>query len=143
MLNDPNRLLSGIGGAASFKAIDPWMTIAATGIIVSGNLMLGGAPAASNGGVDSILVIGRLADTAVARSWAGHTIIDIADWTIEKNAGLIQKAIDVRQKVYLASPTTAENLWNVAEGRATVYATELAQFLKAGYQRVGDYLIPP
>jgi hypothetical protein len=142
MLDDPGRLLGGIGSASSFRAIDPWMAVASSGIIVSGTVMLGGAPAAADAGTDTILVIGRLRDTAIAKSWVGHSIIDIADWTIEKNAALIQKAIDARQKVYLASPI-AGNTWNAVAGRATVYGTEIAQFLKAGYQQVGDYLIPP
>jgi hypothetical protein len=90
-----------------------------------------------------ILVIGRQADTAIAKDWAGHTIIDMPNWTPAANAAIIENAIANRQVVYLASPMTAENLFNAVKNRAPGYGTEIQQFLAAGYTKVGDYLHPP
>jgi hypothetical protein len=56
---------------------------------------------------------------------------------------VIENAIANRQIVYLASPMTMENLFNAVKNRATVYGTEIEQFLAAGYTKAGDYLHPP
>jgi hypothetical protein len=51
------------------------------------------------------------------------------------NDAVIQDAIDSRQSVYLASPTTEENLFNTVADGATVFGREPQQFVDAGYQR--------
>ena len=89
-----------------------------------------------------LFVIGRQVDTAVATNWPGHTIVDIPNWTLQKNDALIQVAIEQKQTVYLASPLTTSNLWNTFEDRATVYGREVGQFLENGYKQMGDYLLP-
>lgn len=98
----------------------------------------------ASGAVDSVVVIGRQIDTAVAKDWAGHTVLDLpaSEWSIEVNDAFIQGAIDARQTVYLASPTTEANLFNAVAGRATVFGRELQQLFEAGYTRAGDYLVP-
>ncbi|MHB1954481.1 MAG: hypothetical protein ACYCOU_12110 [Sulfobacillus sp.] len=62
---------------------------------------------------------------------------------IEANDAFIQEAINARQTVYLASPTTEANLFDEVAGRPTVYGRELQQFMNSGYIRSGDYLFPP
>jgi RHS repeat-associated protein len=96
-------------------------------------------------GAKAFVVIGKQVDTAVAKDWAGHVVLDLprSEWSIVKNDAWVQSAIDARQSVYLASPTTEANLLNAVSGRSTVFGRELQQFLDAGYQRVGDYLHPP
>ena len=60
-----------------------------------------------------------------------------------KNDSFVQETIAQNQTVYLASPTTPENLLNSVSQQVTVFGRELQQFLSAGYTRLGDYLIPP
>jgi RHS repeat-associated protein len=126
------------GGCKSQEQIHAaatWVLAAAT---------LGTGPVAMEAG-ESILVIGRGFDTAIAKDWAGHTVIDLpaAEWSLATNDTMIKAAIDARQTIYLASSTTAKNMFNVVENRATVFGREVQQFLEAGYQRIGDYLYPP
>jgi RHS repeat-associated protein len=116
---------TGIGGST-----------AATGATIAADV------AAAN---DSLVVIGRQVDTAVAKDWPGHAVLDLpaSEWSIAANDAWVQQAINARQSVYLASPTTEANLFDSVAGRSTVFGRELQQFLSAGYTRVGDYLIPP
>jgi RHS repeat-associated protein len=88
-----------------------------------------------------IYVIGRLPDTSVARSWPGHRVLNIAEWTLEKNDAWIAQAIQERRTFYLASPVEGQvthELYGLS-----VYGRELAMLMNAGYRRVGDYLVPP
>jgi uncharacterized protein RhaS with RHS repeats len=93
--------------------------------------------------LNDVLVIGRQVDTAVAKDWAGHTVVDIPNWTATKNDQLMSGAIRNRQTVYVGSPQNAANLWDSFSDSATVFARELKQFLDAGYRQIGDYLHPP
>jgi hypothetical protein len=101
------------------------------------------ARATAAGADDVVYVIGRSFDTAVARDWPGHKILDIPDWTPGKNRAWIQSIIDARAKVYIGSPQTPGNLLNPVTGRARPFAEELKQLMDAGYRQVGDYLLPP
>ena len=57
-----------------------------------------------------VAVIGRIPDTAVAKEWPGHEVLDIPDWKIEKNDAWVQSVIERRMDVYIASPEVPENL---------------------------------
>jgi hypothetical protein len=89
-----------------------------------------------------VAVIGRREDTAIAKSWARHEVLDISDWTLQKNDEWVRSIIDRRMPVYVASPTRG-NLFDHVAGRPTVLAREREQLLQAGYTQQGDYLIPP
>jgi hypothetical protein len=93
----------------------------------------------------NIVVIGSQEDTAVAKDWPGHDVLDLPNgqWTIEKNDAWVAQAIARGATVYLASPQNQSTLWDSAENRERVYARELRQFLDAGYTQNGDYLLPP
>lgn len=95
------------------------------------------------GAADDIYVIGRQVDTAVAKDWAGHKILDIPNWTLKKNDAWVQGIIDSRAKVYIGTPQTPKTLWDAANNRPTVFARELEQLRAAGYKQVGDYMHPP
>lgn len=126
-------------GAALGKAITPVMRAGGEAISsIAGRVACGGATATEN-----IVVLGRQVDTAVAKNWPGHDVLDIPDWTLAKNDAWVQAAIDRQAPVYLASPQTSSNLFDAVAGRSTVYAREIGQFFDAGYTQVGDYLVPP
>jgi hypothetical protein len=90
-----------------------------------------------------IYVLGRRVDTAVAKNWPGHSVLDISDWTLAKNDALIQNIIDQRASVYLGSPQTQATLWDAANNRMTVFARELEQLKAGGHIQVGDFMLPP
>jgi hypothetical protein len=90
----------------------------------------------------TIYVLGRQVDTAVAKDWAGHTILDIKNWTLAKNDAFIDKIIGEKATAYLGSPLTSATLWDAFNNRMTVFARELQQLKAAGYKQVGDYLVP-
>jgi RHS repeat-associated protein len=92
---------------------------------------------------ETIYVLGRQVDTDVAKDWAGHSVLDIPDWTLAKNDAFIQKIIDEGGTAYLGSPQIEANLWDAANNRMTVFARELEQLKKAGYKRQGNYMLPP
>ena len=96
--------------------------------------------AAEEGG-QSIKVIGRLPDTAVAKDWAGHNVLDIPDWSIPKNDAWVNEGIKNGQDFYTASPLTPENLWDSIANRETVYGREIRMLQDAGYVQKRDYFI--
>lgn len=95
------------------------------------------------GAADDIAVIGRQWDTAVAKDWPGHEVLDIPKWSPAKNDAWVNGIIERQQRVYIASPETKANLWDAVNNRTTVFGRELGQLFDAGYMRSGDYLLPP
>jgi hypothetical protein len=92
-----------------------------------------------------IAVVGRQWDTAVARDWPGHEVLDIPDWTIRANDAWVDSVIDRQLPVYVASPETKANLFDVVSDRPTVFGRELDQLRQAGYvpvDDVGHVLVP-
>jgi hypothetical protein len=67
-------------------------------------------------------VIGRQADTAVAKNWPGHEVLDLPanEWTLAKNDQRVQGVIDRKMPVYVGSNPTWPNLWDAVAGRPTV-----------------------
>jgi hypothetical protein len=61
----------------------------------------------------------RLEDTAVAREWKGHDVLNIPNWSIKKNDEWVADAIKNKQNFYTASPEKG-NLWDVKNNRETV-----------------------
>ena len=94
---------------------------------------------------DDIVVLGRQLDTAVAKHWSGHVILDLPPekWSLNANDAFIAAVIQQRRRVYLASPITAENVYDAVGTRSTVFGREIDQLLDAGYKRRGDYFEPP
>jgi len=90
-------------------------------------------------------VIGRQVDTAVAKDWAGHEVLDLPanEWTLAKNDKWVQSVVERKMPVYVGSPTTWPNLWDAAAGRSTVFGRELQQFTDAGYTWDGWTMLPP
>ncbi len=97
------------------------------------------------GNPDDIVVLGRQPDTAVAKDWPGHVILDVpADqWSIALNDAFIEAAIKQRRRIYIGSPTTRPNLYDDVAERPTVFGREMEQLRNAGYRQVGDYMEPP
>lgn len=92
----------------------------------------------------SVAVIGKMADTEVAASWAGHEVLNLAKWDIPANDLWVKSVAERGMDVYTASPATYENLWNAIKGRESVFARELRQFTENyGYTWEGDYLRAP
>jgi hypothetical protein len=115
-------------------------------LAMEGNAEIGRSPLAAKGvggAVDDIYVIGRQVDTAVAKDWAGHKILDIPNWTLKKNDAWTQGIIDSQAKVYIGTPQTPKTLWDAVNNRPTVFSRELDQLRGAGYKQVGDYMHPP
>ena len=96
-----------------------------------------------SGSVDEVVVIGRQVDTAVAKNWTGHNVLDIQNWTIPRNDAFMQSVIQNKQKVYLGTPQTRATLWDAKNARPTVFSRELDQLKAAGYTQQGDYMLPP
>jgi RHS repeat-associated protein len=101
-------------------------------------------PAAEN----STAVIGRVRpvnDTAVAKDWPGHEVLDLPQdqWSIARNDDWVQSVIDRKMSVYVASNPTWENMWDAVNARSTVFGRELSQFTNAGYTWDGWTMLPP
>ncbi len=92
-----------------------------------------------------VKVIGRSWDTAVAKEWSGHDVLDIPNWTPKKNMAWVDDGIVNRQSFYTASGE-AGNLIQTGgryAGQPTMYARELARVKDAGYAKIGDYYVHP
>lgn len=96
------------------------------------------------GNADDVVVLGRQADTAVAKGWDGHVVLDTPNWSLDLNDAFIRGAIDQRRSIYLASPLKGNLIQTSGRfaGQPTVYARELQMLREAGYTRVGDYMVP-
>jgi len=94
---------------------------------------------------DDIVVLGRHWDTAVAKNWEGHVVLDTPDWSLQLNDDFIAGAIKQRRRVYLASSSKGNLVQRSGPfaGQETIYARELRQLKHSGYRRNGDYLEPP
>jgi RHS repeat-associated protein len=95
-----------------------------------------------SGSENEIVVIGASEDTAVAAKWPGHKVLKINNWTPPLNDNFIGDAISRKATFYLASPLNPKTLLN-AKYLISVYNRELRMIFKAGYAKVGNYLIPP
>ena len=69
-------------------------------------------------------------------------MLNILDWTPEKNVQWVNEGIRNGQKFLLASELTFDNIWDAGENRLTVFAQEVSQLLNAGYVQEGPYLVP-
>jgi RHS repeat-associated protein len=89
-------------------------------------------------------VIGKQVDTAIARDWLGHEVLDLPpdEWTLARNDAWVQQGIDEGRSFYLASEPNATNLSSEVHG-LSAFGRETAILDNAGYTRVGDYLVPP
>jgi len=88
-------------------------------------------------------VLGRLDDTAVAKNWDGHDVLDDPNWTLTRNDDWVNSGIDNNQDFYIASPITEKNLIsaNPKYPGETVFAREIRMIKEAGYVQKGDYFI--
>lgn len=95
----------------------------------------------------NIRVIGRWVDTQAAKNWPGHEILNIRNFTVQKNMQWIDEGIANKQIFYMASPTEGNLIQTEGPyaGEVTNYAREVFRILNsgAGYQKVGDNLVPP
>ena len=142
---DVSRGLAAVGTIALAQAGALAVTEVAGTALVNWGAGAAGV-AATTAAPTATKVIGRLPDTAVARNWAGHDVLNLSKWSIEANMQWIDQGIANRQVFYTASPMTPNNMVHSAgelAGKATVYAQEIQRLLSAGYRQVGDYLLPP
>lgn len=91
-----------------------------------------------------IFAIGRTWDTLPLTNNSSYQVINLANWTPEANASIIQGVIDSSTPVFLASPITEGNIISLSNASGfTVFADEISQLMAAGYAWVGEWLIPP
>ncbi|MCM4085219.1 hypothetical protein, partial [Paractinoplanes hotanensis] len=95
---------------------------------------------------DEFIVLGRREDINAARDWDNHEVLSLptGTWTPQQNDQWVAGAIAKRQKVYLATSPTRENLYNDGPYNAgmTVFGREIRQLKNAGYTIQGDYMYP-
>lgn len=91
------------------------------------------------------VVLGRQADTAVAKGWENHVMLDTDDWTLGLNDEFVRGAIDYQRPIYLASPIGGNMIQTAGShaGEPTIYNRELTMLREAGYHREGDYMVAP
>ncbi|MBL0318677.1 MAG: hypothetical protein IPP74_05230 [Alphaproteobacteria bacterium] len=94
---------------------------------------------------NNIKVIGRLTDTEVAKDWVGHEVLDIPEWSIEKNMQWVDSGIKNQQNFYLASPLEDNLLQSsgLYSGEPTIMALEIEHLENAGYVKMGNYFVHP
>jgi len=92
-----------------------------------------------------VTTLGRWAQTEPAGR-GGARILNVPNWSPQLNSDWIQEAIhngDVFHLVMDVSDDTASLLNSNPLYKISAFARELDALLKAGYTRVGDYLVPP
>ncbi len=90
-------------------------------------------------------VLGRLDDTAVAKNWKGHDVLDIPDWTMKKNMEWVDQGVQNKQDFYTASPESGNMIQTSGrfKGEPTIYAQEIRRIKDVGYVKKGDYYVHP
>lgn len=86
------------------------------------------------------ITLGSRQDTLAAGE-LGERILNIPNWTLDKNFAWMQEGVAKGDIFYLATPVTDANLRH-PDFKVTVYARELDYLLQSGYQRIGDYMVP-
>jgi RHS repeat-associated protein len=96
-------------------------------------------------GAKAIAVIGRQSDTEIAKNWPGHEVLDLPNWSLEKNDEWVRGVIAQKQPVYVASNFDFNNIWDIEKGRDRVFYREYKQLTAAGYtwDPSLQYLLPP
>jgi RHS repeat-associated protein len=103
----------------------------------------GGIPDAFSG--RRVTTLGRFPQTEPAGR-AGARILNVPNWSLRTNSDWIQEAIrngDMFHLVTDVSRDPASLLNSNPLFKISAFARELDALLKAGYIRVGDYLVPP
>lgn len=92
-----------------------------------------------------VKVIGRLEDTAAAKGWKDHDVLDIPNWNMQKNMEWVDSGIAKGQDFYTASRESGNLIQTTGKynGTPTVYAQEIDRLVAAGYKKVGDYYVHP
>lgn len=89
----------------------------------------------------AVVALGDLDATRAAET-AGEEILNIDNWSLEKNFLWLEERVRRGDVVHLVSSVDGANLSHPYY-KVSVYARELNLLLEAGYRRVGDYLVPP
>lgn len=73
-----------------------------------------------------IVVFGRLEDTAVAKAWDGHVVLDTPSWNLDVNDAFVAETIAQRRPVYLASPVEGNMIQTVGSyaGQPSIYVVK-------------------
>jgi hypothetical protein len=90
------------------------------------------------------VAIGRLPDTAAAQELGIGGRFNVPDsmWNKVVNSQIMQALINQGKTFYVASPITAENMWNDL-GQMSIFGQELMQLFDAGYTQSGFNMLPP
>ena len=79
-------------------------------------------------------VLGTRADTLVAKDWPGHNVLDIPDWTLQKNIKWLDSATRRGDDIYLATdPSQARS--------GSVFQQELRYLEFKGYVQEGQHMV--
>jgi hypothetical protein len=98
----------------------------------------------------AVIGSGSTGDTAVAKGFPGHDVLDIQNWTPTKNDAWVLSHADQGHPFYTATPLNDNSLWDSANNRPRVFGRELEQTFDLGYSQggptgtvAGDTLMPP
>ncbi|MFY1672501.1 LamG-like jellyroll fold domain-containing protein [Plantactinospora sp. WMMB334] len=116
------------------------------------HVVAGGAPVlvhndvcrlSSVGKPGDVVVLGNIEDTKVAKTWAGHLVLDDPNWTPAGNMQWIEDVADAGREVYLATPIRFNTLWDSTNVRHRVFRLEIDALVKRGYEFVDDTRMVP
>jgi hypothetical protein len=98
----------------------------------------------------AVIGSGATGDTAVAKGFPGHDVLDIQNWTPTKNDAWVLSHADQGHPFYMGTPLNDNSVWDAANNRPRVYGRELGQTFDLGYSQggpdgtvAGDTLVPP
>jgi hypothetical protein len=77
---------------------------------------------------------GSPGDTMVAKDWPNHNVLDIPEYTWEKNVKWLDEAIERDDVFYLASNTDGLP-------RTSLFLKEIRYLKSKGYQQQGKYMV--
>jgi hypothetical protein len=107
-------------------------------------------PSPPSGNQVAVIGSGSTGDTAAAKAFPGHDVLDIQNWTPAKNDAWVLSHADQGHSFYTATPLNDNSLWDSANGRPRVFSRELEQTFDLGYSQggptgtvAGDTLVPP
>lgn len=87
-------------------------------------------------------VLGSRVDTLVAKEWPGHNVLDIPDWTPQKNIKWLDSAMRRGDDIYLATDPAKHRALMVSLGKRSAFTDlELPYLELKGYVQEGMYMV--
>jgi len=91
--------------------------------------------------IKPVPAIGRMKDTLVLANHPGHRILNVSQYGDDVQNVFTKALIEAGDPIYVGSPLKGNQFH--PDGSDTKFWIEYKDIIKAGWQHIGDFLVPP